>query len=832
MKNISILLILAFVSIASLVYAQPTFRVMPEFQLVEEDDQVCYDISVEDFTDILSVSFTLQWDPGVATYSSISYINPTLAGFTESASFDLSQTDDGFLLLNWSNGYPCNTSDMNAALDDLDDNDVMFTVCFTATGDYGNHTPIQITDSPMDMEVKRFSANCQDIGEVVYDGFLSIGTEPLRVNISSADGFQGETVCLDFKVEDFDQLITNQYYIFWNPSVISLKNGGIIPSGIPGFTLAHIGTTLADQGMITISWNATSGSVTIPDGTQIMQMCFDIVGNCGQSTPIYIDDNGDEKIEIIDEITQFSNGTNIGLIDSPGEVSVKCFNPNGINMTIEDKNVCPGENFTVDIRVSNFQDISILRYGIKWNPNILQLKNSPNNGISFPDGELCFGFENSGTFDIMPSQGRIDVNWSTGFLGCDVNDNSILMRLHFSAVGASNTNGTIAIVNPILVDVFGGQVVNVGINNDNSLISICELNSPTFIASSASANPGEEVCISVTALDFEDIIALANTISWEPNILSYVGVQNFNTTLNFNQFNFLEDQTASQGNLGVVWGTGQPGNVPDGSVLFDICFNVIGNPDSCSVIEFTDNFVPINVITTESNGTDVGLNGQPGITCVENPFEFKIAINDIYGTPGEEVCVDVTTENFNQLTRLQHSISWKNDILQYVGINPMPDLPGFNASHYDDSSPDIDNGQLTINWSTNNINGITVPADLPIFQICFEIIGNPGNCSGVNVDDWLAPIVVNSAWLPHRPARLPVRLEIDTLSLDVRWGWHHGAAANMVFNDSTRDPASPVWRAHPTSVASVLDDGRVMGVNPGSAWIMPADGWRADSVRS
>ena len=37
-------------------------------------------------------------------------------------------------------------------------------------------------------------------------------------------------------------------------------------------------------------------------------------------------------IEIIDAVTDNMNGTNIGLLDNAGEVSVKCFNPNGIKL--------------------------------------------------------------------------------------------------------------------------------------------------------------------------------------------------------------------------------------------------------------------------------------------------------------------------------------------------------------------------------------------------------------------------------------------------------------------------------------------------------------------
>ena len=253
----------------------------------------------------------------------------------------------------------------------LDDDDVLFEICFDAVGIYGNHTDLTFTDFPMDQVVTRFNANCQDIGEFTFDGWVSIGTKPLVINISSADGFQGETVCVDFSVENFDNLISTQYYIFWDPNIILFENA--FTSGLPGFGPGNLGWDFSADGLGVVSWNAVGGPISIPDGTQILQMCFTIVGNCGQSSPIYIDDNGDEEIEIVDAVTTGTNGTNIGLLENPGEVSVKCFNPNGINMDIEDKNICPGETFTVDVRVENFEDICKLQFGLKWNQAIIQL---------------------------------------------------------------------------------------------------------------------------------------------------------------------------------------------------------------------------------------------------------------------------------------------------------------------------------------------------------------------------------------------------------------------------------------------------------------------------
>ena len=417
-------------------------------------------------------------------------------------------------------------------------------------------------------------------------------------------------------------------------------------------------------------------------------------------------------------------------------------------MTVEDKDVCPGETFTVDITVSEFNNIARLEFGLKWNPNILQLLNTSNDGISFPpndDDEPCFQFDSPGTLTTFPSEGRIEVDWNGGLWGCSLIDGQTLMRLHFRAIGPTGTNSIISVINPILVDLVGGLVENEGINNNNGLVSICQLTSPTLIASSGEMNPGENICISVTTLDFQDITRAYFNVSWEPGILEYTGVQNLNLPGLDMVGSFIPAQAWTLGDLGVVWESGVPVSVPDGTSLFDICFNVIGDPDSCSAIHFTENFVPIEILTEQSNGTNVGLNGQQGEVCVLDPFDFYMEASEIYGQQFQSVYVDVFVENFIQFKRVRHSISWDNSVIKYDSLVSTGAIPIFNNSHYDDSSPDIDNGKMTVDWTTNDINGVSVPDGTSIYRVYFTVIGFPGACSAVKIDHSTLPIVVNSA---------------------------------------------------------------------------------------
>ena len=735
MKKIVLLLIICSFFLANESFAQPTFKFMPKQVVVDEGEQVCLSLKLDNFTDILSVSFTIQFDALVLDFDQITNLHPQITGL-DMGDFDYSMAGDGIITLNWSNGEPCNTAVNGVTL--WPDGQAFFDICFIATGVYGNHTPVKITDSPMDRVVKRESSNCNDIGEIVQDGFISIGTPPLTMNISSGDGFTGDVVCLDFKVEDFDNIVSFQYAIFWDETILEYNDA--LTMNLTGNYF--LGETQVDSGVLNVLFYTTnlSTGVTLSDGTQILQVCFNIIGSCGQSSPVYIGSNPPEPIEVINAVTSNpASGVNIGLLQQAGEVTVNCFNPDGITLNIDDKNVCPGETFTVDVKVSDFTSIVKMMFNLKWNPGVINLTN-----ITYPQSAPCTPFS-GGVNQSQAPQGILSMDWASFGLGCTLNNGFILMRLHFKAVGASGSNSTIAVVNPILVDKFGGQVVNIGINNNNGLVSICQLSNPTIIASSMNANPGDMVCIDFSVLDFDNITRMQYTVTWEPNVLEYVNVTNFNLT-NLSGANFLSTQALSLGVLGVEWENGAGVTKPDGSNIFRVCFKVIGNPDDCSAISFEDVPWPIDVKTTSSNNTNVGLNGQPGQVCVENPFIFELSFPQVYSGSGSIVCLNVKVKNFIQLTRTQYAINWNPNILEYQNIQPTGNLPNFSAASYDESPGLTDNGQLIVNWSSaNQVQGTSVADGTSIFQICFKVVGFSSQCSQVNVSDFPIAIIVNSA---------------------------------------------------------------------------------------
>ncbi|MCF8245913.1 MAG: gliding motility-associated C-terminal domain-containing protein [Saprospiraceae bacterium] len=726
-----IICLLAFFSflLSQKAFAQPTYCFSPQQVEVNQNDIVNLDLTVKNFTDIISSQFTITFDPNVLQFQSITNLNAQVTGL-DMLDFGTATGGLGYITFIWDDGQPCQAATNGVT---IADGQVLFRIRFTAIGDYGFHTPVQITDSPIDRITRRATAACFDIGELICNSFVSIGTSPLKINISSADGQIGDVVCIDFKVEDFNDLISAQYFIFWDTSILEYYSAMTQTLGNTG-DVYQINYSPA-YGMLASVWynNSVNSGVTLADGTQILQMCFKIKGNCGQSSPIYISQNFNssppEPIEIIDAVTAISpSGVNIGLLQTEGTVTVNCNNnPNGIGINLDDKNVCPGETFTVDVKIEDFSQIVKMMFDLKWNPAVIQFQ-----GVTYPTqsgGPACLPFSTGvGTADV--TTGRLHMDWETQGQGCNKPNGYIVMRLEFKAVGPGGSNSTISVVNPIFVDKFGGLPDNVGINVNNSLVTLCDTNKPTIVVESINGTPGETVCVDLNVQDFNNITSMDFALSWNESILQLTGIQGLNLN-NLTMSNF--DQTpANFGLLGLDWSAPTAVTLPDGTSIFTLCFKILGDPGECSTIEFDNTLGPIVVENNNPDAGNVGLNGQPGTICALDPFILHLSLPDVFAAPFSVVCVDLTAENFNQLTKTQYTIFWKPNMLQFDTIISAGTLGNFGPSSYDLSN--TNNGYLNINWTASNqILGTSVADGSSLFKICFKTLSPPDSCSNLTI---------------------------------------------------------------------------------------------------
>ena len=102
----------------------------------------------------------------------------------------------------------------------------------------------------------------------------------LTLTASNKTAQKGAEVCLDISSKDFQQIVSMQYTMKWNPKVIKYKS--VKGFGLPGMSANSFGAQDAANGKLTFSWfDFNVRGITVADGTALYQVCFDAIGESG-----------------------------------------------------------------------------------------------------------------------------------------------------------------------------------------------------------------------------------------------------------------------------------------------------------------------------------------------------------------------------------------------------------------------------------------------------------------------------------------------------------------------------------------------------------------------
>lgn len=127
--------------------------IFPEDSHGTKNTELLLPVRANDFINILSSQFSVNWDPTVVEYVGVESLG--LNGMT-TGSFGTAQTGSGQLSFSWSE------PNLNAAT--LTNNASLFSIRFKLIGNYGASTPVTISDQPLAMEIIDNNFNPVDAG--------------------------------------------------------------------------------------------------------------------------------------------------------------------------------------------------------------------------------------------------------------------------------------------------------------------------------------------------------------------------------------------------------------------------------------------------------------------------------------------------------------------------------------------------------------------------------------------------------------------------------------------------------------------------------------------
>lgn len=109
---------------------------------------------------------------------------------------------------------------------------------------------------------------------------------------------------------------------------------------------------------------------------------------------------------------------------------------------------------------------------------------------------------------------------------------------------------------------------------------------------------------------------------------------------------------------------------------------------------------------------------------------FALTINHVTTTPGDTVCMPITTKGFSDIVGIQFGIAWDSTVLDFVDVQSL-NWPGFNPSNYF-----LDGDNLRLSWLDPSLNGLFLSDGETALSVCFAVRPNaPGNQTTVSFSD-------------------------------------------------------------------------------------------------
>jgi gliding motility-associated-like protein len=647
-------------------------------QTVDPGESFCVPVEVFNFDGVSAMSFVVEYDPNFLTFDEAVNFNTNLPTFSAAS---VGNPSPGRITVVWVEPTLQNPVS-------LPDESILFELCFTAegqgvgtdisfTGDFT--TPFEFIDGaeqviPADSESGTITITGNFPG-------LTIEAEDLTVS-------PGEEFCSEVTVTNFEDIQGMSYAMTYDPNILDFAAITNLNSNLPGFTVSGNFST-GTPGVISVLWvDPTLGSVTLPDGEILYQVCFTAVGEDGQCDDIEFGDVPPTTVEITD-----SNEDIVDVFFEPGTICIDDNVAGQVQVDIGDATVAQGESFCLPVTTDNFLSITDFGFTIEYDEAHLQLDNVSNLNINLN------GFSVAGNIDTS-TPGIIAVSWSTPAAPQSLPDNAKLFDLCFTAIGDPNTSSDLTFtgsVEPIsFISSVEGMMSFAG--GDGTVMIQPLFNGFLLTVADETVQPGDNFCLPVTVLNFENVASFSFGICYDETQLEFQSVTNVNSNLNqysvAGNFALPGQGQIPVGLLTTTWVEPSltPVNLNDGEILFEVCFEAIGDDGNISDVTFCD--TPTNMIEVTDGENEIEFNGEDGtveISAIQPPSIASADVTNVSCNGEADGSINLMVTGG---TGGPYSYAWSNS---QTGSS----ITGLAAGSYTVTVTDNGNGGLTTTQTYN-----------------------------------------------------------------------------------------------------------------------------------
>lgn len=362
---------------------------------------------------------------------------------------------------------------------------------------------------------------------LIYTREASAQTVILKTDTVSIDCASSDTFLVPVRVFNFNSIGSFQFTLMWDVNKLDYDyTTALNPVFLgPGVDVGFDTTTFINQGKMTFIWTNSNGG-SAPDSSVVFSVAFHRIGGPFASVMFA---NSPAVIEVASE-----NGDILPVMVMSGGVLPIDDIPPVItcpgNVTVQGSGPTPVNGIAPDSISDNCAPVA----NVGWVSTGATVMSAPND----PDASGAI-------FNIGVS--------TVTYTATDVGGNTATCSFTITA--------------------------------DLSITS----DSLTIIASNATTSCSQTVSINITALNFDSLGSLQFSLGWDPLLLQYSSVSNFNPLLQLSAADFGVALTGS-GLLSFLWTSDAPfgTNLPNGDILFTLNLNVVGTGGSNSGIEFGD----------------------------------------------------------------------------------------------------------------------------------------------------------------------------------------------------------------------------------------------------
>ncbi|MBK6950130.1 MAG: hypothetical protein IPH16_20475 [Haliscomenobacter sp.] len=507
---------------------------------VAKGAEVCVPVTVNNFTDILGMEFTITYDPSRLTFKSVKNLN--LTGLSETSSFGLpgqGTNQPGTIKVSW--------LDPNVAGLTIANGTKIFEVCFTA-GATDATTAVNLALLPRVIDANENSIDFRlPAGRLRSvpaqalagggtggggtggggtggggTGGGTVGTGTFTLDITDTVVTVNQPFCLRVKAGSFRDILGMELTINYNATALtfdSVAKFNLVGLSEAAFGLPGQGTN--PLGAIKLSWvdpNVTG--ISIPDSTVIFQLCFKAKTN-NVTTNVTFASNA----EIVDKNEDFVpfNGDGGRVIVGTGTGGSTGSGP--FTLDLLDASVQSGLEVCLPMTTTNFNNIQGMEFTVTYDPAKLQFKEVKDLNLTGLELGSSFGLPGMGSNPV----GTMKVYWnSPDGLGKSVNNGTTLFRVCFTAIG-SNTTAVVGFSNTSEVINGNDQVIPLTASPGNVTITGAGGNANlSLVVGSKTVAPNQEVCLDVKVAKFTNILGAEFTLNYTPSLLQFSRVTGFN----------------------------------------------------------------------------------------------------------------------------------------------------------------------------------------------------------------------------------------------------------------------------------------------------------------